>query len=286
MKIGNLDIADCKIGSTQVNKVYLGANLVWEKASPLLLDLYPNAAAAYSLRKLRSDYTGDSIRVRRSSDNTETDIGFVDNELDTASLLTFVGAGDGFVTTWYDQSGLGNNVTQTSASQQPKIVISGSVITENGKPTVKFDAISNTKMQSQIFTQSSQPITRMVVGKGDAGGYFVDGSASNRGVIGSAVSSYRIFAGNIFDAGTYSPLQQLIYALFNGVNSEIVINGSSLGIGNSGTQGLDQITIGSHPTVTTVNLNGNIQEIIIYASDQSTNRTAIESNINSHYTIY
>jgi hypothetical protein len=27
------------------------------------------------------------------------------NDLDTASLLTFCGAGNGFVTTWYDQSG-------------------------------------------------------------------------------------------------------------------------------------------------------------------------------------
>jgi len=40
MKIGNTDIVDCKIGSTQVNKVYLGSNLVWEKASPALYELY------------------------------------------------------------------------------------------------------------------------------------------------------------------------------------------------------------------------------------------------------
>ena len=30
----------------------------------LLLDSYPNAAVAYSLRKLRSAYTGSAIRVR------------------------------------------------------------------------------------------------------------------------------------------------------------------------------------------------------------------------------
>ena len=34
MKIGANDIAAVKIGSVDVNKVYLGANLVWEKASP------------------------------------------------------------------------------------------------------------------------------------------------------------------------------------------------------------------------------------------------------------
>ena len=42
---------------------------------PLLLDLYPSAAAAYSVRKLSNGYSGSAIRVRRSSDNTEQDIG-------------------------------------------------------------------------------------------------------------------------------------------------------------------------------------------------------------------
>ena len=58
---------------------------------PLLLDLYPNAQVAYSLRKLRTAYTGSAIRVRRSSDNAEQDFGFVGNDLDTASMLDFVG---------------------------------------------------------------------------------------------------------------------------------------------------------------------------------------------------
>ena len=60
-----------------------------------LLDTYSGAAAAYSLRLLDSTYTGSAIRVRRSSDNTEQDIGFnVFGELDTVSLLAFAGTGD------------------------------------------------------------------------------------------------------------------------------------------------------------------------------------------------
>jgi hypothetical protein len=55
-----------------------------------LLDQYGDAAAAYSLRKLRSGYTGSAIRVRRSSDNTERDMGFWNNELDTIALLDWV----------------------------------------------------------------------------------------------------------------------------------------------------------------------------------------------------
>ena len=103
-----------------------------------LLDYYPNAAAAYSVRKLRAAYTGSSIRVRRSSDNTEQDIGFSNGDLDTSALTSFCGSGDGFVTTWYDQSGNGYNVIQSIAANQPQIVSSGVVLTENSKPCVNF----------------------------------------------------------------------------------------------------------------------------------------------------
>ena len=50
-------------------------------------------SAAYSLRKLKNTYTGSAIRVRRSVDNAETDIGFTSNgDLDTTALSNFVGS--------------------------------------------------------------------------------------------------------------------------------------------------------------------------------------------------
>ena len=73
---------------------------VTTSAPSLLLDLYPSAAAAYSVRLLRSAYSGSAIRVRRSSDNTEQDIGFSGGNLDTSALTSFCGSGNGFVTTW------------------------------------------------------------------------------------------------------------------------------------------------------------------------------------------
>jgi len=107
-------------------------------SQPLLLDVYTGAAAAYSLRKLRTTYTGAAIRVRRSSDNTEQDIGFVGVDLDTVSLKNFVGANNGFVTTWYDQS-TSKNVAQSAAANQPRIVNAGVVDRLNGKPAIMFD---------------------------------------------------------------------------------------------------------------------------------------------------
>ena len=108
-----------------------------------LLDLYPNASGAYSLRKLRSAYAGNCIRVRRSSDNAEQDFGFSSNVLNTASLLSFCGAGNGFIVTWYDQSGNSRDVTQTTAADQPQIVASGVLNTVNSKASINFNGSSN-----------------------------------------------------------------------------------------------------------------------------------------------
>lgn len=70
----------------------LNLRLGLEKQQNFVLDsLSAPSAAAYSLRKLRSAYSGDAIRVRRSSDNAEQDIGFVNNELDVTALTAFVG---------------------------------------------------------------------------------------------------------------------------------------------------------------------------------------------------
>ncbi len=101
-----------------------------------LLDAYPGAGAAYSVRKLSSTYTGAALRIRRSSDNTEQDIGFVGFDLDTTALSSFVGAGNGFVTRWYDQTGNGRHMLQTTAGLQPTIVSSGSLIIRNGNLSI------------------------------------------------------------------------------------------------------------------------------------------------------
>jgi hypothetical protein len=100
-----------------------------------LLNKFPGASLGLSLDKLDKNYTGSAIKVRRSSDNNELDIGFVDGVLDIATLLTFLGSGNGFVSIIYDQVG-SNNMTQTTANLQGQIVSNGSVILKGGKPCI------------------------------------------------------------------------------------------------------------------------------------------------------
>ncbi|MFC5284532.1 fibrinogen-like YCDxxxxGGGW domain-containing protein [Pedobacter alpinus] len=84
------------------------------------------AAVAYSLRQLSSNYTGNAIQIRRSSDNTTQDIGFLaSGNLDTLAVKTFAGSGNAFVSIWYDQSGNIRNMVKADANQQPQILFSG-----------------------------------------------------------------------------------------------------------------------------------------------------------------
>lgn len=98
-----------------------------------LLDATGPPAVAFSTRKLSTAYSGQCLRVRRSTDSAEQDIGFAAGKLDTAALLSFVGAGDGFVTTWYDQSGNARDATQSTAAKQPYVAQSGAVTTIGGQ---------------------------------------------------------------------------------------------------------------------------------------------------------
>lgn len=89
----------------------------------LLLDEIP-AEFAVSTRKLRTAYAGQCLRLRRSSDNAESDFGFTGSPpvLDVAAITSWLGGASGYVVTWYDQSGNGNNAAQSVAANQPSLI--------------------------------------------------------------------------------------------------------------------------------------------------------------------
>lgn len=114
-------------------------------ASSILDGLATAPTAAYSsIRLLRTAYAGAALRVRRSTDNTEQDIGFVSGLLDTASMLTFCAGGNGFITKLYDQMGnTARNQVQATQANQPQIVSAGTVITTiNSNPSMQYNGTS------------------------------------------------------------------------------------------------------------------------------------------------
>ncbi|TRX37771.1 FG-GAP-like repeat-containing protein [Flavobacterium restrictum] len=117
------------------------------------------AKTAYSLRKLSSTYNGKAIQVRRASDDSVLDIGFDTNGgLDTTALTTFVGTSSGYVAKWYDQSGYGNEVTQTDTNLQPRIVDEGVVDRLNNKPALYFGNASLATIKTTLFANATSMV--------------------------------------------------------------------------------------------------------------------------------
>lgn len=98
-------------------------------------------------RRLRTGYTEAIIRVRRSSDNTESDFSGTGTTgaVDAAAVASFCGAGDGFLTTIYDQSGKGRNLVQATTTLQPQVVSSGVAQTQNGKLWAVFNGSTSSR---------------------------------------------------------------------------------------------------------------------------------------------
>ncbi len=111
--------------------------LLGNAVAPLTYMLDPVSvmpSGAYGFRKLRAGYTGNCIRVRRSSDNTTLDVGFLpDGSLNTPALLTFCGANDGYLNVVFDQSGNGRSASQATTTLQPQIVVGGVLRTKNSR---------------------------------------------------------------------------------------------------------------------------------------------------------
>ena len=262
---------------------------------------YEGLAAAYSLRRVSSSYTGDAIEVRRDWDNESGSFGFDANgDLDTVSLLTFVtgsaGTGSGFVQTWYDQSGNGKHATQTVTGSQPLIVSSGSLITENGKPAVQFDGIDD---QFSLNTVVNNPNYLAIIGvfKSENGVIFSyrDGVTELIQLTGEAMIENRL---QIRSSNT--SIQQLVvtttlkqklgFAQFNNVTplhslyidsiNNISSSTSFIGNLNSNTNYIGGTYAGGSI------FSGSVQELFLYSTDQSTNRPLIENNINNYYNIY
>lgn len=280
----------------QVRKGVLASS---KSGNSFLLDTY-TAAFAISLRQLKTGVT-NVVRVRRSSDNAEQD--FTPTEITDGTLTTFTGAGDGFIVTWYDQSGNSADVTQATAGSQPKIVSSGSVITKGSLPAVDF------------LASSSQYLTRAAISALDNGTEFSFFSVSSgrstgqvSGLLSTDPSGDRITVfhdtrttptRNLFVDTTVSTFTADLSTARNNTNQRLVSSFCDSGLNISdfddgATGGTDTVTgdwgnnildIGRQ-NVGGVYMDGQIQEFIIFGSDQSANRVAIETEINGHYSIF
>ena len=163
--------------------------------SPRPVDVVSNVAGAYGLRLLTSAYTGPLLRIRRSSDNAESNIDAmsITNGIANANAITsFVGSGNGHVVSWYDQSGNARHLTQANVSLQPRIATLGTLITRQNTLSVYFDGTSYLQGVSNIDISGADPLFTHV------GVHSVDSGFSNL-----ATRSTVLSFGNVANSYTF-----------------------------------------------------------------------------------
>lgn len=283
-------------------EVQQAASVTIGAANTALLDTYPGAAGAWSLRKL-SSVTTDVVRVRRGSDNAEAN--FTADAVAGGALRDWVGAGnDGFVVTLFDQSGNAQHVTQNIASAQPKIVSNGAMVVENGTHALDFvggrylsrgagNSLNYAGNFLNVFSvnrNDGTDVNDRLLSDDKVGvqGYFI--IRPNFGI------TLSINDGDGYEAAgstlSYTG-QTVLTLLFDGSSGEgrfflkgalqdiFAIDPWNGGIGASGEAGF-AIGSGADGGQTWA---GTQQEMIVFTTDQSANRAAIEQDIADHYAI-
>ena len=256
--------------------------LQWPVAGLKLLDAYTGASAAYSLRLLTNSYTGNLVTVRRASDDRPQ--GFTQAQIDDGSLASFCAGTDGFVTTWHDQSGNGNNATQATTADQPKIVSAGVVNTVNGKPCISWDDSGNDNLN--LTTRLTGVISVFEVLKIE----FEITTTNTSFLLGDSTNfDYHVGSGTWLSGADAAAVVRNGSNRLNNVVTNLTTttrtgNQTLISMIHAGAAAVSQLT--KDRTISARSLKGSMQELILYSSSQSANVAAINADINLHYSIY
>jgi len=278
------------------------------QGEPLLLDKYSGAEFAFSTRLLSSTYTGDCLKVKRSSDGATQNIGFnSDGYLDQASIETFRGASTEVqIMEWYDQSGNNMVLSQADYGNAPVIYESGAYIQSLGRYAGSFDnqwLISSNYDPSMLNDSSWFIVNTPLTNPGTQDGCMVqaqefDGTNWRVDVMGFRDGGFftrltqdaanNQLNGYDFSTTTGNVVSNIIDT--SAVSNVFKFNNSVKTDSNNGRSNTGQgarVTLGRSGNVATgTSAEFLLNEMIYYDSDQTSNEAGILDNINEFYSIY
>ncbi|MFZ9080987.1 MAG: hypothetical protein ACO23H_20835 [Alphaproteobacteria bacterium] len=285
---------------------------------------YSGAAAAYSVRQLNNN-APYVLRVRRvtgvgnTGNDDEADVKFdttltnptisLDSPVDNFSaggsnattLGEFLNVGtvggttysdadslfpntaEAYVDTWYDLTGNQKHAEQTTPSLQPQIhsgTAGTDLITENGKPILNLGWDMQTSLLGNstayifaVFKAEANKIMMSDIGQGSDYLLLAQSGSSGSATGGFSVNNYYL-NGTLTSISTRNDaylalnLNNQQQAVFDLDSSNVTI-GYEMGYSQTGTYKMYDM-----------------QELIIYHIDQSLNRSGIETNQNTYFSIY
>ena len=277
--------------------------------TPLLLLDIPGATTdivgGWSLRKLKSDYTGAPIRVRRESDSVEQDISFTsDGYIDEDELTTFASGGTTRVVKWYDQSGQENHF-YNSGTSQPYMTNSSGNPYKNGDFLYILESVrtylrlTNTLGFTNFGPRSVLALNYFASATANPRIWYINKNAGQliQSLFLDSGNSYYISFSNRTTTGvttTYASTQNVDGDAFNLISSilrpspdetEIYYKGNKI-ISESAIPNFDYFFDFLTPEASSSGNQSDPTEIVVYETDQLANvRVAMENNINTYYSI-
>lgn len=281
----------------------LSAQYYKAAASRDYLCIQTNPAAAYAVGAVISPiYKTKCVEVRDSGGQTATTFYSAAAVADGRLTAAIGGTDNGLVRTWYDGSRNGNNATQTTDANQPTLVNAGTLVTENSVATLDFDGANDAFITSATGiisgTSSRSSFTVVEADVDNSLDYLY--SLSDSGASGSqwlATTEPGVRCNNqirIWDGDNITtPLRMhtiTFPAVGNAADIDLWVDGTlatetSLTDGGIDTSTAQPLKVGGNSTNGRV-LDGRMSCLVLYASDQTANRSTIESILNSIYSVY
>lgn len=272
-------------------------------ASGSVLDQFPGAAAAWGFVTLSDSYSGDVVTLERLNDNATE--GFTVAELVAGNDATWVGANNAVVATLHDQTGNGVNLTQGTSGNRPLFIDAGTPVTRLGHRAMKA-ADTTDKISGGAGLTAGAGLTVFIIFGNDGT------SGGNDGIFGKwagSANEYLLAARDsvspddvvLISSDGSSTTKTSTGAVLNTAQTNlftVVIGADSHAVYKNGAEiGSDEIegVVDSDGLFTLFSYNSGsnladpnsfIIAAIVYKSDKSADRAAIESAINSQFSIY
>lgn len=247
-------------------------------------------AACYSLRRVRHAYLGPAAIVYQSATGASGTVAFDANDVVSGSsvvtitavgtsgytlgqqvtLTAFAAAADVRVTTWYDQSGNGRNMTTptTPATRAPLLYVAGVLQAVNGKPILVYDGTDDHSLATFSMVQPASILWSGVTDTAGAFGQAVSGpTAGGAWTIATqdsgATKTFLNAGATLGDTTPDVGVQRVYGAKVNGASSALYRNRALVAAGNAGAAAAGGIYLGMSSNGLTF-FDPKVWELLVY----------------------
>jgi hypothetical protein len=207
----------------------------------------------------------------------------------TMTLATFASTNDVRVKTWYDQSGNGRDLTNTTDAQQPALMTSGAFITYGGMPVVSCDGSAQDMTATFSRPATAGIICALQIQASGDGTVFAGLRTAGGDAYGTMqyinATGRAIYNGTfVRDTTTTDVGKHRIYGfLINGASSKGYVDGVETISGNAGANTGSDLRIGQ--TWNAVNASTKYHELLVFP-DATTDLITVSTKMNAFWGIY